>query len=294
MLVDGDVEALREAPAVPGHPGEADLALLLRAARELRPLGVPHHLGIVDRVVEVDVDVVGLQAAQALLEPLEDLFATHRRRRLGLRDEHDLVASAGQCTAEGLLGFTALVCVRGVEVGDAAVERVVDQRLVSAEAAPTEADVGHLDAARAERRPSSHRGRAGCRRVGRGDGGREQVCADAERSATPQQLPPVEIRSPHRDPSSCCPLPRSRKPSPPDRRHRACGIPLESRALPKNFGSTGSFRSSCRRVRTSRRTRPPTMGVIRWARPDDSRGAGSVPRRPRRQAPSPRLPRTCR
>ena len=74
VVVERVVEALDEPAGVARHAREADLALALAQRRRTVPLGVLHARHVVHRVVEVDVDVVGAQPAQAALE------RSHRNR----------------------------------------------------------------------------------------------------------------------------------------------------------------------------------------------------------------------
>ena len=58
------VEAFDQPTGVPRHAGEANLALSLRSRDELVPFGIVQTRDSVHRVVEVDIDSIGLQAAQ--------------------------------------------------------------------------------------------------------------------------------------------------------------------------------------------------------------------------------------
>ena len=118
----------------------------------------------------VQVDVVGLQAAQAVLHLADDPAArvaahvgvlAHRAVRLG--GQHHLVAAAAQGLADDLLRLPRRVHVRGVDEVDAAVQRGVDDPdavLVigvapRAEHHRAEAVRAHLDPGTAER-PHPH------------------------------------------------------------------------------------------------------------------------------------------
>src|SRR5699024_8803043 len=86
--------------------------------------------------VVVQVDVIGAQAAKALLTGPDDVSAgcpTVRRslaeRGSELGGDHDLVPIRAEPFAQVLLGQTAAVAVGRVEHGDARVESSVDDRL---------------------------------------------------------------------------------------------------------------------------------------------------------------------
>ncbi len=137
-----DVEALgrdrgaRDALEVGGvgrDAEEADLALLLQAVERLVGVRIEQALDLVAGVDVDQVDVVGLQAAQAALDRLHvrrDRAAGGevpvRRTELG-RDEHT-VAVALHGAAHGLFRAGAGIVGRGVEVRDAALDRVARDR----------------------------------------------------------------------------------------------------------------------------------------------------------------------
>ena len=117
----------------------------------------------VGAVVLVEVDPVGLQAAERRLDRLADVRAGAARRLAvaevvaELRREHDLVAAAAERAADDLLAAAAVaVDVGRVEEGDAGVERRVDHRarggLVdpAAEVVAAEPDDGHLEVGAAQ------------------------------------------------------------------------------------------------------------------------------------------------
>ncbi len=88
----------------------------------------------VEAVQGVDVDVVGIQAAQAGFAGAEQMMArradvvrvvAHAEGRLG-RDDH-LAAATGNRLAENFLGDAVRVNVGGVEHGDARVQANVDE-----------------------------------------------------------------------------------------------------------------------------------------------------------------------
>jgi hypothetical protein len=124
----------------------------------------------------VEVDVVGAQPAQTLLDLLDDVSARQPRGRVeatftGLGRDHHVVAPAGERAAEDLLGGLALrgwrrawpvegwrgsVHVRGGEEVDAEIERRVNHTLRflrgrrDAEGGRAETDLRHLHTGRAE------------------------------------------------------------------------------------------------------------------------------------------------
>ena len=99
IVVDRVLEAFGEPAAVSGHAAKADLALLLGALGERPPFRVLQARDVVDRVIEVDVQVVGLQAAQAALERRHHLGLRVARAGLGLGAEDHPVTHAAQALA---------------------------------------------------------------------------------------------------------------------------------------------------------------------------------------------------
>ncbi len=72
----------RDQPAgVAGHAGKADLALPLGLRGKLVPFGILHPLHVVHRVIEVDVDVVRAQPAEASLQRSHHRFLALARAR---------------------------------------------------------------------------------------------------------------------------------------------------------------------------------------------------------------------
>ena len=131
VLVEGVVEAGHQAPRMPGHPGEADLALLAGALAEFEPLRVVEPGDVVDGVVEVDVHVVGLQAPEAALQLGHDAFLGRGGRGGGLGGDDDALPLALERLAEHLFRLAAGVALRGVEIVDAFVQGVADQVLLA-------------------------------------------------------------------------------------------------------------------------------------------------------------------
>ena len=95
-----------------------------------------HRLLDVHRLVEtvelVEVDVIGVESTQAVVEGTGDpstgvalhvSIGAHRMEHLG--GEDDVLTSAGQCSADDLLAFATRVGIGGVEEVDAAVECLV-------------------------------------------------------------------------------------------------------------------------------------------------------------------------
>ena len=150
IVLDRVVEAFGEPAAVAGHAAKADLALLLGALGELPPFRVLHPPDVVDRMVEVDVEVVGPQAAQAALERRHHLGPRVARAGLGLGAQHDPVAHALQPLADRLLRPAEAIALGGVEEGHAAIERVAHQ-LGIVRARRAEPDLGDLEPGAAER-----------------------------------------------------------------------------------------------------------------------------------------------
>ena len=158
LLDEGGIEVRRA-----DGPHLALLDELVQRAERL--LERRHTIGV---VVLVEVDPVGLQPAQRVLDRAADVLAAPRRRLavLGavaeLRRQDDLVAAAGQRAPDDLLAAaTAAVDLRRVEEGHARVERSVDHGprggLVdpAAEVVAAEADDRHLET-RAAELPCAH------------------------------------------------------------------------------------------------------------------------------------------
>ena len=83
-LVDRVVEAFDEAAAVAGHAAESNLSLAFGAFREFPPFGVLHAFDVVDRVVEVDIEIVRSEALQAALQGLHHVGLPMAGPGLGL------------------------------------------------------------------------------------------------------------------------------------------------------------------------------------------------------------------
>ena len=121
-----------------------DLVRREGGAAEVEDLALAHQVGEgAERLVDVgvrvgavdlvEVDVVGAQAAQAVLDLADDpaaRVAAHVRvvahRRVDLGGQHHVVAPAGQRLADDLLGLAGRVDVGGVDEVDPRVERAVD------------------------------------------------------------------------------------------------------------------------------------------------------------------------
>ena len=107
----------------------------------------------------VEVDAVGAQPAQAVLERAPHVFGPGAApllvdRHAELGGEHDLIPAPGERLAEILLALGAAVDVGGVEEVDAGVERRVDDarrgRGVEAAAEVVAAEPDHRDLERAD------------------------------------------------------------------------------------------------------------------------------------------------
>src|SRR5216683_2662049 len=99
-------------PGVAGHSRKAQFALLSRGFGELVPLGILEPSEIVDGVVEVYVDVVGLEATKAALECLHNRVPAGVGRSQGLR-------------------LTVPIGFSCVEIIDAEIDGVSDQVLIA-------------------------------------------------------------------------------------------------------------------------------------------------------------------
>src|SRR5260221_7885853 len=107
--LDRVVEAIGQVAGVARHPGEANLTLPLRRVDELVPLGILKTRHLVDRVIEIHVYMVGLEAAQTAFERLHDLVPLGVGPRGNLRGEKNLVALPLQYVAEHDLRIAAPV-----------------------------------------------------------------------------------------------------------------------------------------------------------------------------------------
>ncbi len=103
ILLDRVVQAFGEPAAVPRHAAKADLALGFGALGERPPLLVFQARDVVHGVIEVDVEVVGLQAAQAALQSRHHVRLRVALARLALGAEHHPITRAAQAFAHRLL-----------------------------------------------------------------------------------------------------------------------------------------------------------------------------------------------
>lgn len=124
------------------HSSKADFALLLGPCGELKPLVILETRDVIYGMVEVEVDVIGLQAAQASVERSHHVIAEVPWSGLHLGGERDALALSSERSAQDLLGPPTLVALSGVEVAHAAVEGVAHEVFIVGEAARTETDVG--------------------------------------------------------------------------------------------------------------------------------------------------------
>src|SRR5208282_594133 len=155
--VDRVVEAFGQIPRVARHPGEPNLALAARLRDEFVPLGILQPRRIVDRMVEVHVDVIGLQAAQTCFERGHHRTATVVRARDRLRGQEYLVALALERVAYRSFGFAVGVRLGRIKVVDPAIKRVTDQVFFSGgQAAGAERDVRNLETGAAKRRVTAN------------------------------------------------------------------------------------------------------------------------------------------
>src|SRR5215475_13208234 len=100
------------------HSDESNFALFARGRTELLPFLALEAFNIVDRVIEIDVDVVGLQAAQTSLERSHERIARSRWIGDDLRSQINLVALAFERTANRRLRLPIRVVLGAVEVVD--------------------------------------------------------------------------------------------------------------------------------------------------------------------------------
>ena len=143
VLVEGVVEAFDQVARVPGHAGEANLALLPGPLDELEPLRIVEPGRVVYGVVEIDIDVVRAEPLQAALQGRHDVFLGGAGRGVGLGGDHDLVAFAAQGVAEYLFRLPAPVVFGRVEIVDAQIEGMMHELLLAGDqAAGAERNVG--------------------------------------------------------------------------------------------------------------------------------------------------------
>ena len=189
------IQALDEPPGVAGHAREADLALFLRLLHEGVPLGILEPADVVDRMREVHVHVVGLKPLQARFQGAHHRRPALARTGVGLGGDEHLVALAPERVADGDLGIAATIALRGVEVVDAAVQRVQHQVfLAGVEAAGAEGDVGDLESGAAQGDVALHLGPGcGARRPGRVPGERQQPRGYSCQSTPAEKLAPAQL-----------------------------------------------------------------------------------------------------
>ena len=109
-------------------------------------------------MIEVDVQVVGPQAAQAALERRHYFLLRVARAHLGLGAEDHPVTHAAQALAHGLLRPAEAVALGRVEEGDAAIQGVAHQIGIMG-AGRAEADVRDLEPGATEGDMASDPGR---------------------------------------------------------------------------------------------------------------------------------------
>ena len=145
ILLDGSGDDLGVA-SVAAHPGEADLPLLLRQPLRVEELVADLGRGLLAMEVP-DVDVVGADLPEALLEVREGLLL---RRPARLRGDEDLVPAPLEGRPHEPLVVAALVAAGGVEEVHAEIGGPLDDALVRGDHA-TEGDLGDLESRLAER-----------------------------------------------------------------------------------------------------------------------------------------------
>jgi hypothetical protein len=141
VALDHVVETLRQSVSVAGHSREPDLSLLLGAPDELVPLRILHPRDAVHRVVQVDVDMIRAQTPKARFQSRHLGRGRFAGLRLVLGGDRDLRAASLQRLPETLFGSAVLVPLGGVEVSDAAIERVVDELRLLRQLLAAEGDV---------------------------------------------------------------------------------------------------------------------------------------------------------
>ena len=144
VLLDRVVQAFGEPAAVPRHTTKADLALRLGALGERPPLLVFQARDVVHGVIEVDVQVVGLQAPEAAFQSRHHVGLRVALARLTLGAEHHPITGAAQAFTHCLLRPAEAIALGRVEQGDAAIQRMAHQIGIVG-AGRAEADLGHLE-----------------------------------------------------------------------------------------------------------------------------------------------------
>src|SRR5437899_3135149 len=141
-----------------GHADQARLARPLDLVH--RPERLLEGRLRIGPVHQIHVDVVGAQTAQAVVDLAQDRGATgvaagrtaRARDDAALGGDHRLVAPTVQCRAERLLGVAGAVRGRGVEAGDALLERAANGAHRFAVVDPAVAIAAHRPAAERDRR----------------------------------------------------------------------------------------------------------------------------------------------
>ena len=146
-------------------------------------------------MVEVHVNVVGLQAAQASFERGHYRSAAVVRARHRLRGQEDLVALALERVADRGLGFAVAVSIGRVEVVDPAIVGVAHEVfLPGSQAARAERDVGNPETGAAKRRVAAD-ARRRFERCARAAGQRQDRYAHAGQHTAFQELASSHDRS---------------------------------------------------------------------------------------------------
>ena len=128
VVVDGVIEASGKPAAMTGHAAKADFSLFPRALGKKRPGFVLHAVDAVHGVIEVDVEIVGLQAFQTAFQRRHHLgFAIGCAGfGLGIQDI-SIPRNALQPLSHRFLGPAEAITFRRVEEGDATIEGMADQ-----------------------------------------------------------------------------------------------------------------------------------------------------------------------
>src|SRR6516164_708806 len=116
-------------PSVARYPSKAYLALLFRGFGEFIPLGILEPSRIIDRVIEIYVDVIRLEATQAALECVHDRVPVGVRPSQSLRGEEYILAVAAQCLAEDGFRLATPIALRRIEIVDPEIDGVPDEIL---------------------------------------------------------------------------------------------------------------------------------------------------------------------
>ena len=152
IVIQHVFEAVAQSGRMTGHAYVADFALLLGLVREALPFFAGDPRDIVDGVIHIEIDVVGLERAEAALKNAHLMICVVLGSGPELGGDRGFVALPAEGIADHFFGAAFVVALGRIKVCDALVERVTNEVLfvfVLKREGP-EADVGDLEAGFAE------------------------------------------------------------------------------------------------------------------------------------------------